>query len=838
MFFRKRRVESKNKPKRMKTYLGLLAIVMIFTIFAMPVAQAAKSYAVLQPTIDEINWEILAGVVEDENNESHRLTQNQLFGLTNGKGKEMLESLEITVDDDGGFNASDNMDYNRQGLQDTDKPIFIFGNNKGNQHDTERATTVKNILVYEINRAYKFMFGESTTYNKGLTADINQYKHNLSWLLNNINCDDSYTGKVAERSMNASDYGWLEKNGVREYFAFRMPKGYNTAGLSSDRELPVNLVEKGNDVVYITGDMIIYEAFINYTAVKNAVTPETVYTKPPGTFEKLLISGLSNIVNFITSALGLWNLDELIFNGGVRGGNSYIGGIFPEYWEARMWTFFYIVEIVAIAILFYNIIMNIYKRAQATANPFTRASSMEQIKNIFVTILILIMLPVIFKILISLSFSLTGLFVATFGEDITATDKFRSLSLQSGTLGGCLMQLVYLGAILYFNFLYTMRALIVVIMIILSPFFVMLYSTGEKGKMLFQGAATEFLANVFVQPLQALFLAVLLLLPSSSRGFENLILIYALIPFTGLVRGLIFGQSGGFLSQTAQNGANAAKSLGQKAAGVGVAATIAGGTTLAGGIAAGKAGSKKAKSSSESTSSEAGGESGTSAQVLSANKEAGKEIESTPEPPTAMDNLNEMQNQAIESDFVDASKESSVAKAAATQRTGDNWTMKSVGQAGKIIGGTAMGIAGGAAQKLGQNDLGKALKDSGKGAVASGIKNWPPTGKAKPSLSPPTSASPVGNSTVSTPTSASLGVNPTANAKRPQSQSFEESIADFNGVSEGCFVDYGEPMDFGDMSLSERRSIIEEEEERFQKEIDALTEDDLRAEMGEYYDLR
>lgn len=67
--------------------------------------------------------------------------------------------------------------------------------------------------------------------------------------------------------------------------------------------------------------------------------------------------------------------------------------------------------------------------------------------------------------------------------------------------------------------------------------------------------AKELLANILVQPIHTFCITVILLLPASSHGFDNLIALYAIIPFTSMVRSLFFGPAGGFVDQVAGKGA-------------------------------------------------------------------------------------------------------------------------------------------------------------------------------------------------------------------------------------------------------------------------------------------
>ncbi|MEG2433711.1 MAG: hypothetical protein RSB25_18920, partial [Acinetobacter sp.] len=381
---------------------------------------------------------------------------------------------------------------------------------------------------------------------------------------------------------------------------------------------------------------------------------------------------------------------------------TYISGVFPSSWESVIWTLFYVIEIIGIAFLFYSILHNIFKRSMATVNPFVRASMMDSVKNLLISIFVLILIPVVFRLMFSMSGSLTKIFSSALG-DITATERFKALSVDGGSLGGCIMQLFYIGALLYFNFFYMLRSVTIALLIILSPIFIVMYSAGGNWQQLTGAWAKELLANVLIQPLQAFALTLILLLPSTSRAFENIVLIYMLIPFTSMSRSLFFGTSGGLLHNISQQGQRSGEN------GLKFAAKAAGGAALgAVGVAA-----AAAKGVGKGGSGEVAGESGFGRDTTE--KNIPDEIKSK-EPTGKTQTVGSMMGEKL----ADTGVGKAVSESPLGQTASAVMHSKPVQAAGKaasaaldIAGGMAMGAIGGGIGAVGNRNLGMHMTQMG-----------------------------------------------------------------------------------------------------------------------------
>ena len=194
------------------------------------------------------------------------------------------------------------------------------------------------------------------------------------------------------------------------------------------------------------------EAFNNFLLEgDNAVNSMNVYASAPTQMENVLVKLFASLLTGIKSALGLWKIDDLIYNTGLRGSSSYVHGVFPTSWEPVIWMFFVLTELVAILSLLYSIVNNVLKRATSTMNYMGRLHAWEQVKDIIVVALTLALLPVALQILLSLSYNLTGILESALqGETIVNLRNVASAG--SGTLAGIVVQVLFFGIDVYYNF--------------------------------------------------------------------------------------------------------------------------------------------------------------------------------------------------------------------------------------------------------------------------------------------------------------------------------------------------------------------------------------------------
>lgn len=597
----------------------------------------SRSY--IQTTIDTSSWDILAGVV----NYTAGTGANQIESQRVGKGTLDTLAASQTPSDS---NLADLFDVGlgQVGGDTTENLVLCFPgsmsfsgwNDNSTAEDTARAQLIRNSMIYDLNAAFKFVYGDEygaytpqvTSGNDTPDERLKQYAADMASFLSHIpgtpgesfNKNGAVIADKVEYPKNPVDSEIADANYGKDYyvsitrtingksetrtFLYRMLKGYGVGGTG----LPE---PSGDSTKYIHWGTLAIEAIVNYSSAEELqVTADNVYDSKPGAIEGAVADLFGGFIEWIANTLGLWNFDELIFNGGIRGTNSYIGGVFPRTWEPTIWTFFFFAEVAAVIMLLYAIIYNVGRKAMATIDPVARASAIEQIKYLFIVAFLLAVIPIVLPLLISVSYELTGVFHDALGS-ATAEERFRKLSSTSGGLGAVLTYLLYLGSVIYFNVFYVFRALSIALLIILGPIFVAMMALSESKRQLAMAWFKEFCANLFIQPLQALMLSFILLVPDTGRNIDSIVMAYVMIPLTNLLRQMFFGNSGGLTDRVGQQGkhagTNVVRTLGRGAAGF-VGGAVAG--SVGGAVAGGKA----AKAAlDEAKGAEGGGKEGGSA---------------------------------------------------------------------------------------------------------------------------------------------------------------------------------------------------------------------------------
>lgn len=552
----------------------------------------AYNVTTVQTTIDTRGWQILSSVV-DENvgaffdgatpNEGKRYSMYELSAIVNTKGTDMdqvITMLESIISkgskDPAAITNPESVGANTSNLVMTfpGKIEGIFRHKSSTANDADRASAVVTSLGYSINDAFAFANGGNYTpsgnseedrvksygtalvaflravdsASKGNTGTYNGYTFTLP------TNEETETMRKTDSSLQASDFVKISKSSSSSIFQYRIKKGY----VSGNEQY--GLFQTAEDIEYLNWAVFAYEAFGNFLMTDEdlRVVQENVYSSNPSSLEKMLVNILSGICDFIKNALGLWGVDELVFNVGVRGSAMYAGGIYPTSWEPVVWALFFISELGAFLVLAIAILQNVLKKAMSTVNPVIRASLMQQVKDILVVAIVLGLLPVLLQMLVSLSGTICTIMSDAIGQE-SFNERFKTLAAQGGTLGGILLQIFYLGMLVTLNVFYLIRSYTVALLIILSPVFVVFFAMGENKKNSGKQWLNELAGNIFMQPIHALVLGAALLFPGTARPIETLALFYAFMPISNVLRGLLFGQGGGGVLGLAQKGVSGAK---------------------------------------------------------------------------------------------------------------------------------------------------------------------------------------------------------------------------------------------------------------------------------------
>ena len=330
--------------------------------------------------------------------------------------------------------------------------------------------------------------------------------------------------------------------------------------------------------------MVACEAFANAVASADvAVTPQNVYDAEPGQLTKAIVGFFSSLLDNIRGLLGLWSMDELIFNAGWRG-TGYIGGAFPKAWEPHVWGLFGVMEIFAVLIVLVGVLNTIYKNVLGAINPTQKAKAMEKVQDIAMAGVALIILPIALNLVLGMSSNITSIIYevlvpnANNGEKRTVAQSVSRFASSSGSLVGVIGQFMFFSIQVSFNFMYALRALTIAVLIIIAPIMIAMMIVSDSKKQSTMSWLKELLAQICVQPIHAFCLSVILLLPASSHAFDNILALYALIPFSSLIKSFFFGSAGSWSDQLADRAKN-------KVTGTLAGAAIGGASAVTGAVA-------------------------------------------------------------------------------------------------------------------------------------------------------------------------------------------------------------------------------------------------------------
>lgn len=294
---------------------------------------------------------------------------------------------------------------------------------------------------------------------------------------------------------------------------------------------------------------------------KSIFTQNVGTLSKPGKIVEVLIDVIGDITNGLRSLLGLYSLNDLIFNEGSRGSNAFIHGIAPKSWIDSALTYHLIFQGFAMSLLLFSIVKTLLQRNLATVNTNIRVSLIEGFQNIIVAAIGLALIIPLMNSLMYLNFVIAGFFGTTVPEYNALFDTTAYTNL----LGGVIMQLVYFGIGLYYNFIYIIRSITITILIAIVPLFIVAFAFGGQWKSYFWAWFKEFIANVFMQSFHAMMLSLFFTFSLTSRGIESVVVLMAIIPLSNFFRKIIFGGAGDATSDIGMSSLGMATALGTTA---------------------------------------------------------------------------------------------------------------------------------------------------------------------------------------------------------------------------------------------------------------------------------
>lgn len=600
-----------------------MALVLTLSFVANPVAREAQAKKVdiaeIKATVDTSNWQLLFVAMMESTGgtllpEAQRLEKmgagNYITKLRDeGTSGTISSSLELLRDISGPNNITTPTHI------ENDVPLTFpsvpgkYWTGQRYEGSSDRDLLEANHVVDEIgfpfNEAFLFALGQENYVPNGSsyesdtvspeTAKVLAYRDDVVGFLEAVatkgswkNASFSAITDAEFQNQNSSKEGFLDAT-KDDYI--KITTGTGSSSIFRWRAERTQEGGKDSNIKYVTWGILAAEAFCNVLIEDEdfVVTRDNIYSSVPTSFEKTLISLFSTLADWVRSALGMWGVDDLVFNSGMRGDpNVYSGGIFPVTWEPVIWALFFICELVAFVLLAIAIVTNVLRKLASTVNPVVRANLLVQAKDLFIVAAILGLLPMLIQVVVSASSAITQMMGDAMGSN-TFQQRFRAISTSGGSLGGVLMQFFYLAMCISFNVFYMVRSYLVAILIIASPIFLVFFAISESKRQLAKLWMTELLANILIQPIHAVVLGTALLLPASARPIESLVLLYCVMPISNIIRSLFFGNAGSGTGATAQNGIRAGKSnMLSGLRSVGTLATMGAGA-VGGAIGAGRA---------------------------------------------------------------------------------------------------------------------------------------------------------------------------------------------------------------------------------------------------------
>lgn len=339
----------------------------------------------------------------------------------------------------------------------------------------------------------------------------------------------------------------LDKTSVSRLsgFVWAMPKGYLDVkdGSPVDGAEPYSLtgteIIKNADTLYMT--IFHYSFFANYNYLWNGTSNKTSVNNTSDWLQKSIYNLFATVMAGIKASLGLENMHDLVYNGGVRGTSSYEDGTMNSQWWNTVLKYHLIFQIIAWMLIGVAVAKTLVEMNISTVNPQVRMSYLETLQKLFtVGFLLALAIPII-RFLVQTNNFVVDIFKT---QAQTDTEAFT----MNGSLASIASYAAYFGILIIINCIYIMRSIMIAILSASAPFFIVSMAFSTKGKGLFSTWFQEISANIFMQSIHAFSFAFLFEVIDSGKLIQKLVVFWSLIPITDTFRGLIFQKSGDFAS--------------------------------------------------------------------------------------------------------------------------------------------------------------------------------------------------------------------------------------------------------------------------------------------------
>jgi len=261
--------------------------------------------------------------------------------------------------------------------------------------------------------------------------------------------------------------------------------------------------------------------------------------------DRILAAPFNGMIG-VFQALGFKTLNQLVFNLP----NMTTAPFTSDEWNLAMY-WYHAIEIGTGGLAVVSVIVEGYRIMAASGNPSKRADAMQKINLTILAYAVIWFLPILSKLAFMGNAYLTQLFeniMKAYGSYSFASTGWDFINnIDTGNvLTTAIVKFGFVGLMIYFNFLYTIRKFVLISMLVVTPLAVWGWGiTGHRQGL--EIVISEIVSNAFMQASHALALCLYAILISKgissdfSTWWAQIFGMVAIIPTTATLRNLFMG---------------------------------------------------------------------------------------------------------------------------------------------------------------------------------------------------------------------------------------------------------------------------------------------------------
>lgn len=532
------------------------------------------------------------GIAPDFNRFMYQTTIATEDHNVNSKNYSEFESLNVPANFSTSIPESTSGDWkaDKGGNKET---MFLFPANNSNAatngpdpKDSEAITRVTTQVLNQLNQAISFIMTNATEGGKPLIA--NNYNESqrkelffeITAKLGNesikMKPENGYSGTI---TIKDTTFKLTKKSNKSSFLTLETSDGKKSVELRYRiQKYPEGKTEGTSDYDRSGNLKTVYWFHLvwmgNSTFINRGVEASNISKLgSEGFVAEFLYGLLDNALQGIRSKLGLETISNIVFNQGNFKAFNW-NGIAPTAWFEAGNILFWICQILAWLSLALALVWRFGSTMWGTVSPYKRVTLIEGIKDIFTASISTAFIYPIFTVLTKFNVLLVDIMA-----NLTIfNDHIDSSTVGGGTIAGILLAILFFGIEVYFNFVYLLRGVTIVLLYGMAPMFFMVYAFGGNFKGITFKFIKELVGNIFIHTFHATFLAFFaIFMNTASTGFfTQLVLLYAFIPMTKLFKQLTGIGESDFISSTAEQAKDTFKSAGNAALGGAIGGFTAG----------------------------------------------------------------------------------------------------------------------------------------------------------------------------------------------------------------------------------------------------------------------